>query len=77
MIDLHGFEPGSFDLHGFEPGSFGCHEALHMASQLEAAVARWLVEHPAIQLKPEWLAKAEEARAALSELYQMIGKEHL
>ena len=61
----------------YKPGSFGCHEALHMASYLAAAVDEELCDHPAIQLNPEWKKLAEEASDKLIALYNAIGKEHL
>jgi hypothetical protein len=61
----------------FAPGGFGCHEALHMASFLCAAVDEELVEHEAIKRDPEWLSLAEQARDALAALYQKIGSKHL
>ncbi len=60
----------------FVPGTFGCHEALHMASVLAEMVDERLCEHPAIQLQPEWRAKADAAATALFDLYQMIGAKH-
>lgn len=59
------------------PGTLSCHEALHMASFLCAAVDEQLASHPSVEANPEWLAKAEAARESLFELYQAIGKEHL
>jgi hypothetical protein len=53
------------------------HEALHMSSFLMDAVARALMEHPAIRAKPEWAALVEKAHQALFDLYQAIGAEHL
>ena len=61
----------------FAPGSFGCHEALHMASVLAEIVAQRLCDHPSIQMNQEWRAKADEARQALFDLYQMMGEKHL
>lgn len=61
----------------FKPGSFGCHEALHMASFLAVTVDRELCEHPSILANPEWLDLAEQAAAALADLYQAIGAKHL
>jgi hypothetical protein len=61
----------------FTPGSIGCHEALHMASFLCAAVDEQLCEHEAVKLNPEWVALADRARDALMDLYQAIGAEHL
>jgi hypothetical protein len=65
------------DAERFAPGTHGCHEALHMASFLMEAVAERLMEHKAIEQKPEWAALADRAHQALFDLYQAIGKEHL
>lgn len=59
------------------PGSFGCHEALHIASVACDFVEKHVCDHPAIVLNAEWRALADKAVAALCELYQAIGKEHL
>jgi hypothetical protein len=40
-------------------------------------VASWLIEHPAIEARKDWMALAEKAHDALFELYQAIGREHL
>lgn len=61
----------------FAPGSFGCHEALHLASVFRDMVEEHLVDHPAVQAKPEWKALAEQAMSALFDLYQAIGREHV
>jgi hypothetical protein len=61
----------------FKPGTMGCHEALHMVSFLAGAVDEELAAHPAIKMNPEWHKLAKTAAAALIELYQKIGTEHL
>lgn len=61
----------------FEPGSFGCHEALHTASLLMAAVAENLLGHPAIMRDRAWYRHAYKAHEELFSLYQQIGAEHL
>lgn len=61
----------------FGIGSFGCHEALHMASFLAAAVDEELCEHAAVKLVPEWFDKARQAAELLFSLYQDIGAAHL
>jgi hypothetical protein len=61
----------------FAPGSYGCHEALHVASMLEALVDERLCDHPAVLLNPEWFALAKKAQEALFALYQAIGDAHL
>lgn len=75
MADAH--ETDNNSKPDMSPGSFGCHEALHMASFLCAAVDEQLCEHEAVKANPEWLAMAEVAREALMDLYQMIGAKHL
>lgn len=59
------------------PGTLSCHEVLHMASFLCAAVDEQLASHPSVEANPDWLAMAETARESLYELYQAIGKVHL
>lgn len=61
----------------WQPGSFGCHEAMHMASVLADMVGERLCEHPSISRNAAWLTKAEAALAALHDLYQAIGAEHM
>ena len=61
----------------YAPGTFGCHEALHMASFLDGAVNRSLLEHGAILANPEWFELAYRASSALGDLYQAIGAAHL
>jgi hypothetical protein len=67
--------PGWAD--GYQPGSPGCHELLDRASLLSDMTERYLVGHPACIANPGWYALAERAAAALRELYQQIGAEHL
>jgi hypothetical protein len=62
---------------GYKPGTFGCHELLDRASLLGDIVEKCLLTHPACALNREWYALAEQAVAALRELYQRIGSEHL
>ncbi len=61
----------------YAPGSVGCHELLDRTSMLADMVEQYLVEHPACTGRPEWHALAERAAAALHELYQKVGAEHL
>lgn len=65
------------DPKNFAPGSFGCHEAMHMAHVLAEMVDERLCQHPAVMLKPEWGELAEQACAALHQLYQDIAQEHM
>lgn len=40
-------------------------------------VEQYVLSHPACAQKADWFALAEQAVAALRELYQRIGEEHL
>lgn len=59
------------------PGSFACHEAMHMASVLQAMVDKHLCEHPAIVANDDWFTRATEISTNLYFLYQAIGSEHM
>jgi hypothetical protein len=59
------------------PGSFGCHELLDRTALVENLVEEYLLSHPACVQNPEWFRLAEQASAALQELYQRIGAAHL
>jgi hypothetical protein len=61
----------------YKPGSFGCHELLDRAALAADFVERSVACHPACVQNPDWFALAEQAVAALQELYQRIGAEHL
>ena len=61
----------------FKPGSFGCHELLDRTMLAANLVEEYVCSHPACVRNQEWFALAEQARAALSELYQRIGAGHL
>ena len=63
------------DLH--KPGSFGCHELLDRTSMLADQVEQLVLSHPACVQDPHWYALADQAAAALRELYQSVGSEHL
>lgn len=60
-----------------KPGSFGCHELLDRTSLAAQTVEQNVLSHPACVQNPEWYSLAEQAAAALHELYQLIGAEHL
>jgi hypothetical protein len=60
-----------------KPGSYGCHELLDRTAFVADAVERLVRSHPACVRDPEWFALAERAAAALHELYQRVGAEHL
>jgi hypothetical protein len=62
---------------GFRPGSAGCHELLDRTTLVADMVERYVLEHPACVARPEWYRLAEQATAALRELYQQVGAEHL
>jgi hypothetical protein len=61
----------------YEPGSFGCHELLDRTALAADIVERYVRTHPACILNKEWFGLAEQALAALHELYQRIGAAHL
>jgi hypothetical protein len=62
---------------GFRPGTLGCHELLDRAALLSDMLQRYLLDHPACVANPAWYVLAEQAAAALHELYQQVGGEHL
>ncbi len=68
-------EPGWETRYG--PGSFGCHELLDRVLLLGDLVEGQVLEHPACVLQAQWHHLATQAVAALRELYQRIGAEHL
>ena len=61
----------------YAPGSFGCHELLDRTSLAADMVEEFVLSHPACVQNAEWFALAEQAAAALRELYQRVGAEHL
>jgi hypothetical protein len=61
----------------FTPGSFGCHELLDRAILFARMVEEEVQNHPACLQNREWYELAERATAALNDLYQRIGSEHL
>lgn len=61
----------------FLPGTFGCHELLDRTSVVLNILESNLLEHPACVVNAEWYGLAEQAAAALRELYQRVGQEHL
>jgi hypothetical protein len=60
-----------------KPGSFGCHELLDRTLLLADQVEQLVLSHPACVRDPHWYALAEQAVAALHELYQCVGAEHV
>lgn len=61
----------------YKPGSFGCHELLDRTALVEDLLERHLLSHPACIQNPDWYELAERAAAALHDLYQRVGAEHL
>jgi hypothetical protein len=61
----------------FRPGTFGCHELLDRTNLLADQVEKVILSHPACLQNRDWYQLAWEASAALRELYQRIGSEHL
>jgi hypothetical protein len=61
----------------YQPGSAGCHELLDRAALLTDMLERYLLDHPTCISRREWYLLAEQAAAALRELYQQVGAEHL
>jgi hypothetical protein len=61
----------------YKPGSFGCHELLDRAALTSDMVEQLILSHPACFQNVEWYALAEQASAALAELYQRVGAEHM
>jgi hypothetical protein len=61
----------------YKPGSFGCHELLDRTALAANMVEEYVLSHPACVQDREWFALAEQAAAALHELYQRIGTDHL
>jgi hypothetical protein len=61
----------------YKPGSFGCHELLDRTSMVADIVERYVLSHPSCAQHQDWYALADQAVAALRELYQRIGEKHL
>jgi len=61
----------------YKPGSFGCHELLDRTSMAADIVEEYVLSHPACAQNQDWFVLADQAVAALRELYQRIGAEHL
>jgi hypothetical protein len=70
-------DEGKDCLEEFRPGTFGCHELLDRTILLAEQVERTILSHPACLQNREWFELASEASAALYDLYQRIGSEHL
>jgi hypothetical protein len=61
----------------YKPGSFGCHELLDRTSMAGGIAEQYVLSHPACAQNQDWFALADQAVAALRELYQRIGETHL
>ena len=61
----------------YRPGSAGCHELLDRTALLTDLLERHVLGHPACVARPEWYLLAEQAAAALRELYQQVAAEHM
>ena len=61
----------------YKPGSFGCHELLDRPSMAGDIGEQYVLSHPAWAQNQDWFALADQAVAALRELYQRIGEVHL
>jgi hypothetical protein len=61
----------------YRPGSSGCHELLDRTALFADMLEQHLLEHPACLANPEWYLLAEQSAAALRDLYQRIGADHL
>jgi hypothetical protein len=61
----------------YKPGSFGCHELLDRTSMVADIVEQYVLSHPSCAQHQDWYALADQAVAALRELYQRIGEKHL
>lgn len=77
LLDELVADHGSHWAEQYEPGSFGCHELLDRTALAADMVERYVRTHPACVQHQEWFALAEQAVAALQELYQQIGAAHL
>ena len=70
-------ESGEDWVEGYRPGSAGCHELLDRTALVADILEQHVLAHPACVARPEWFLLAEQAAAALHELYQQVGAEHL
>jgi hypothetical protein len=61
----------------YKPGTFGCHELLDRTSLAADVVEQYVLSHPACVQNQDWFTLAEQAVAALRELYQRVGEQHL
>ncbi|MDO8672760.1 MAG: hypothetical protein Q7O66_15215 [Dehalococcoidia bacterium] len=77
LIDEITADHGAHWAKQYPPGSFGCHELLDRTALIADLVDRHVLSHPACVQNKEWFALAEQALAALLELYQRIGAVHI
>ncbi len=59
------------------PGSASCHELLDRTALVADLLERYVLAHPACVANAEWYRLAGHAAAALHDLYQRVGAEHL
>lgn len=77
LVSEFAAEHGTDWLEKYKPGSHGCHELLDRTNLLSNMVEQHVLQHPACAQNPEWFALADQAVAALCELYQRVGAEHV
>ena len=77
LLDQLAAEHGPGWAEQYEAGSHGCHELLDRTALAADVVERYVRTHPACLQNREWFALAEQAAAALQELYQRVGATHL
>jgi hypothetical protein len=77
QVDELTAESGDAWANGYQPGEPGCHELLDRTALLSDTLERHLLGHPACVANPKWYALVEQAAAALRELYQQVGAEHI
>jgi hypothetical protein len=77
LLDELAADHGPHSAEQYDPGSLGCHELLDRTALAADIVERYVRTHPACVHNREWFALAEQAVAALQELYQRIGAAHL
>jgi hypothetical protein len=70
-------ESGENWVEEYRPGSASCHEQLDRTALVADILEQHVLAHPACIARPEWYLLAEQAAAALRELYQQVGAEHL
>jgi hypothetical protein len=61
----------------YQPRSAGCHELLDRTALVVDVLERYAQSHPACVARSDWYLLAEQAAAALQQLYQAVGADHL